>query len=178
MSYLLTFIAGILSWTLTEYLLHRFWGHKIKRGLFYREHAKHHFVKDYFAPNIYKLRAALGVAAISMLILTPILSWKYAAAFTISFSSMYLFYEYVHYQLHITGPQNWYFATMSAHHFSHHFVEPQCNHGVTSTFWDRIFGTYRGGKELIQMQKRYQCNWMGGEKFSDRFGHTYEVVTK
>lgn len=178
MIYVILFISGILSWTLMEYLLHRFWGHTIKRGLFYKEHSKHHFVKDYFAPNIYKIRAAAGVAIITMLVLGPIVGIKYATAFTSSFTLMYLFYEFVHYQLHITGPQNWYFATMAAHHFTHHFVNPNSNHGVTSTVWDYVFGTYQGGKELIKMQKRYECNWMGGEKFTDKYGHTYQVVYK
>lgn len=176
--YGICFILGIVSWTLSEYLLHRFWGHKVKRGIFYREHSKHHFVKDYFAPALYKARAALLVASLCLFVLVPTIGLNLAMCFTISYVAMYLAYERVHYLLHLRGPKNWYLAKMASHHFSHHFEDETLNHGVTSTIWDHVFNTYKKPEREISVPKKFQMVWMEDLKTQDRFGYIYVVTPK
>lgn len=44
-------ISGIIAWTFTEYMLHRFLGHVHKgKNFFKAEHLIHHSKANYFAP--------------------------------------------------------------------------------------------------------------------------------
>jgi sterol desaturase/sphingolipid hydroxylase (fatty acid hydroxylase superfamily) len=178
MNIILSLFLGILSWSLTEYFLHRYMGHVVKRGLFYREHAKHHYVKDYFAPAYYKVRAALIVILITFTILQFFITRMNAFMFSLSYVGMYLTYERIHYLLHLKGPKNWYLSKMAIHHFSHHFDNDQRNHGVTSTLWDHLFGTYHNHQRRVEVPKKYQMVWMEDDLTKDLFGNEYKVLKK
>lgn len=174
----LSLLLGMASWSLTEYLLHRFMGHYLKRGLFYREHAKHHFVKDYFAPAFYKIRAAIVVVLFTFGVLQIFISPLYALCFSVAYVAMYLTYERVHYLLHLEGPKNWYLSKMAIHHFSHHFDNDQSNHGVTSPIWDYIFGTFYDHHKKVEVPKKYQMVWMKNDSTIDVLGNEYRVLQK
>ena len=65
-----------------------------------------------------------------------------AMFFVVGLIGMYLIYEYTHRIYHISEPYIRYGLKMRKHHFYHHFQKPNLNHGVTTGFWDRVFGTY------------------------------------
>ncbi len=52
----------------------------------------------------------------------------------------YVCYDCTHYFLHHQNLPLWY-PQLKKYHLEHHFLDYQNGFGVTSRFWDRIFGT-------------------------------------
>jgi len=52
----------------------------------------------------------------------------------------YTLYDMTHYFLHHQNLPLWYKA-LKKYHLEHHFLDYENGFGVTSRFWDRIFGT-------------------------------------
>jgi dihydroceramide fatty acyl 2-hydroxylase len=176
-------ILGAISWTLAEYLLHRFWGHQVPKGIFYREHTRHHFVKDYFASWKDKMLMAVVVCSVLGTSTVYYFGWLYGATYTLSFVAMYLTYEKIHAYIHHTGPKNSYAAKMTAHHYYHHFIDETQNHGVTTDFWDKVFGTYVKAKNMdIPVPQKFAMEWIDKHEIDYQFddGHTvtYTIVKK
>jgi sterol desaturase/sphingolipid hydroxylase (fatty acid hydroxylase superfamily) len=143
----LVFVAGILAWTLTEYLLHRFvfhyqpssaWG----RRLHFLAHGVHH---DYpsdssrlvMPPSVSLPLAVLFYGLFYLLLATPVLPVFFAA-----FLLGYVAYDTLHYATHhapMKGPiGRW----LKQHHLRHHFVDDEHSFGVSSPLWDYVFGTH------------------------------------
>lgn len=138
----LLFILGMITWTFTEYALHRGLGHKRKRkNPFTVEHLLHHKKVNYFAKPIKKVISACLVFSLMMLLLSLIGNLSIALSFSSGFIWMYLIYEMVHRRIHTHAPHNQYGRWMRKHHLHHHFKNPRVNHGVTTPFWDWVFGT-------------------------------------
>ena len=55
----------------------------------------------------------------------------------------FLYYELVHYRLHLSKADSGLLGYQRQGHFYHHFVDPNHCFGVTSPLWDLVFGTYR-----------------------------------
>ena len=152
----LVFLAGVATWTLTEYLLHRFLGHVHKGQNFFKsEHLLHHSKVNYFAPAYKKLMLALLVSALLVLLIGLFTSLSVAVSFVIGFASMYGLYEATHARFHRKEPIAKPFIILRKHHFYHHFHNPKTNHGVTTRFWDRVFGTF---KRVEQVSVPYQMS--------------------
>ncbi len=160
MMYLLTVLLGYLSWTLTEYLIHRFLGHEFKiKTIFKVEHLQHHSNKDYFAPFWKKIIASMVVALFILASLYYVLPLTYNVVFTLSYVMSYLFYEIFHAYIHVTTPRNKLGKNLRKHHFYHHFMKANMNNGVTTTFWDKIFGTYVA-TEIVYVHRNFAMDWL------------------
>ncbi len=157
---LIAVVAGVLSWTLVEYLLHRCLGHDVRTrpNAFADEHTRHHAVGDYFAP-LWK-KAAVALAA--LVLIAPVLGVPFAA----SFVGMYAAYELVHRRLHTHRGVGPYGRALRRHHFHHHFVDPKTNHGVTSPFWDVVFGT-RARAGRIRVPAKLCMRWLIDDATND-----------
>lgn len=136
-------LTGVLSWTLAEYLLHRFLGHDRRTGRnpFKDEHTRHHSEGDYFAPGLKKALVAGAALTVVFPLAAVVAGAAVGAAFAASFVSMYAAYELVHRRLHTHRGIGAWGRHLRRHHFHHHFVNPRANHGVTSPLWDFVFGT-------------------------------------
>lgn len=178
-------ILGAISWTLLEYLLHRFLGHELKgkfrRFIFFKEHMKHHHKKNYFASLKDKVLISLGIGFIVFTISIFLGGELFAAVYTLSFITMYYIYEIIHRRLHLTAPAHSFAAKMRAHHFYHHFVNAKVNYGVTCAIWDRVFGTYKKAR-FIPIPRKYSIDWISDlykdKAYVDKFGHHYKTVDK
>lgn len=143
LSSLLAMALGATTWTFLEYGMHRFLGHDRRTfpNPFASEHTRHHAEGDYFAPAWKKalvgVVALAGVGALAAVVAGPTLGFVYAGAFV----KMYLAYEVVHRRAHTHRGVWAYGRYLRRHHFHHHFVNPRANHGVTTPFWDIVFGT-------------------------------------
>ena len=139
-------ILGLMVWTLTEYILHRFvfhfypkseWGKKIH----FIFHGVHH---DY--PNDAKRLVMPPSASIPMalafyylfLILLPSGTHN---AFFIGFITGYLIYDMTHYALHHANFKNGVWKKLKQHHMLHHYSDSTKGFGVISDFWDKILGS-------------------------------------
>lgn len=160
MKYLALVSIGIILWPLLEYLLHRFSGHVYRMpAIFFNEHKAHHAKKDYFAPTWKKaLSAVIFLGILTSLNLFWLKTFE-AFIFSAGFVGMYLFYEYMHYQFHITEPKTKFGLKLRKHHFYHHFHNSSVNHGVTTTIFDKVFKTEIIAK-TISVPRRYAMTWL------------------
>lgn len=139
------FPMGVLTFTLAEYLIHRYVFHMlpdkpIKEKIAYNFHGVHH---DY--PND---KERLAMSPIVSFILSTVLFFlfrlvigDYAFAFVPGFLIGYCAYLGVHYIVHaFRAPKN-IFRTLWVHHGIHHFKDPERAYGVSSPLWDFVFGT-------------------------------------
>jgi sterol desaturase/sphingolipid hydroxylase (fatty acid hydroxylase superfamily) len=55
----------------------------------------------------------------------------------------FLYYEAVHYRVHLTRGQGRFIGRQRRAHFHHHFRAPDRCFGVTTPLWDYVFGTRR-----------------------------------
>ena len=161
LSMLLTLAAGIFTWTLVEYVFHRWLGHdpRFRPNFFGKEHTRHHSKGDYFTPFRVKLLQATVVGAFLTLPAALIGGWAHGGLFVLGLVGMYLVYEGCHYYAHVSAGHGPYGRWMRRHHFYHHFENPKVNHGVTSPFWDLVFGTYRT-VETVRVPQRLKMRWL------------------
>ena len=140
---LLLALAGVASWTLGEYLLHRF----VLHGLppFSRWHAEHHQRPTALigSPTI------LSASLIVLLVFLPAWLWSNiwpAIALSLGVAAGYLGYSVMHHAMHHwRSDQVWFkswFRQRQRCHALHHRRQgrPGC-FGVTNSFWDQVFGT-------------------------------------
>jgi sterol desaturase/sphingolipid hydroxylase (fatty acid hydroxylase superfamily) len=157
-------VAGVMTWSLAEYLLHRFLGHdrRTMPNPFGHEHTRHHSEGDYFAPTwkkaLVSLVAVPVISALVALAVGPALGLIYAVAFV----SMYVTYEWLHRRMHTHRGVGVYGRFVRRHHFHHHFGNPRKNHGVTSPIWDLAFGTFEAPGR-IRVPAKLKMSWLVDE---------------
>lgn len=128
-------MVGALAWTLYEYVLHRWISHDV--WPFTVLHAWHHDrQRDYIA-----VHPAATVTFYAVLWAT--LGIK-SSAFMVGFSVGYIVYSIAHTCFHYGRVPSW-LMPLKRHHALHHAFH-NINFGVSTTLWDRVFGTYRGRK--------------------------------
>ena len=173
-------LLGALTWTLAEYLLHRFLGHDKRTwpNLFATEHTRHHSQGDYFAPSWKKVVAALVVLAA----ITP-LAWlaagvRVGVTYSAAFVAMYLAYEVLHRRAHTHPGWGRYGRFVRRHHFFHHFGNTKLNHGVTSPLWDLLFATYAPSGH-VRVPEKLAMVWLVDPQTAEvrrEFSGVYELV--
>jgi sterol desaturase/sphingolipid hydroxylase (fatty acid hydroxylase superfamily) len=155
----LAVVLGALTWTLLEYVIHRFAGHQHRNNGFAAEHLRHHAEGDYFAPAWKKAGAAVvvfggsGVPAVA-------LAGGLGLAWSAGLAATYLAYEFLHWRLHVSSGFGAYGRWARRHHFTHHFHGAKFNHGVTTPIWDHVFGTYKAPPEVIRVPRRVVMPWL------------------
>jgi sterol desaturase/sphingolipid hydroxylase (fatty acid hydroxylase superfamily) len=142
------FLLGVLSWSLFEYFVHRIGYHKRsknKKLQWYLDamHLHHHNnLKDYRVLNA----GFLLIYPLTVIVLTFIYLLTNNIVLTVSFglgiTFYYLFYEYVHYQIHKKQHQKGYLNVLQKYHLYHHYNNWNTNFGNTITIWDKVFKTY------------------------------------
>jgi len=156
----LVFLLGVLCWTLIEYILHRFLGHVHKgKNFFKTEHVQHHAKFSYFAPAYKKAVSAAVVFSLSYLLLSLFAPTLMVLSFLIGLYGMYAIYELTHFRFHAKDPVAMPFVILRKHHFYHHFHNPKTNFGVTSRFWDKIFGTFKP-VEKVRIPQKMAMQWL------------------
>lgn len=141
---ILLFLAGVILWTFTEYILHRFVFHYIDESTIgkkfhYVVHGVHHeYPKDkerLVMPPI----PSIFIASFFFIIFKLLIGTS-VYAFLPGFIIGYLIYAMVHYSIHAFAPPK-YFKILWIHHSIHHYKSPDKAFGVSSPLWDYIFHT-------------------------------------
>jgi sterol desaturase/sphingolipid hydroxylase (fatty acid hydroxylase superfamily) len=157
---LLALLVGAVTWTLLEYLLHRFVFHStLAKYAGAKEHRRHHALGDYFAPWWQKALAALLAIALVLPLFSLIAGLQLGAVGTAGFISMYFLYEILHRRAHTHPPRGRYGRWRRKNHFAHHFVDPRLAQGVTTPFWDLVFGT-RLVVDRVRVPRRLAMRWL------------------
>lgn len=131
---------GLISWTLIEYALHRFVLHRLQpfRGW----HEEHHRRPTalIFTPTILSATLICTFVFIPMLLLGDI---KTACEFTLGILIGYLAYTVTHHAVHHWHTNNLWLKQRKRWHAQHHYrINELGFYGVTSSFWDYVFGTF------------------------------------
>jgi len=136
--WLLAAASGALTWTLIEYVLHRFVLHGIP--VFAAMHDVHHEAPRAFVGTPTWL--SLGVSFVFL----P--SWllgslNTAGGFAVGVTAGFFWYGVVHHAIHYRRPR--FIAARliqaSRRHSQHHYSRQSGNFGVTTQVWDHVFGT-------------------------------------
>jgi sterol desaturase/sphingolipid hydroxylase (fatty acid hydroxylase superfamily) len=142
----LLFVGGVLSWSLTEYWLHRTFFHWLPKApwgerMHFLVHGVHHtWPRDKYrlvmppAVSISLFWIFLGVF---MVVIGKPFVWGFHAGFVVGYMS----YDMTHYYIHHFSPKTEYGRTLKKHHMLHHFKDHDSRFGVSSRLWDRVFGT-------------------------------------
>lgn len=144
------FFIAMLSWTLVEYIAHRYIFHlkaksELGKRIIYIFHENHHeYPRDKMrlfmppVPSVILASLLLGIFAGISFLLTGTIDYSYV--FFSGFFSGYLIYVSMHYAIHAFAPPKLLKALWRNHHL-HHYKYPDKGFGVSSSFWDKVFGT-------------------------------------
>jgi 4-hydroxysphinganine ceramide fatty acyl 2-hydroxylase len=141
------FLLGVLLWTLTEYLIHRYVFHyepKTRWGkrLHYVIHGVHH---DY--PNDARRLVMPPVVSIP-------LAFLFYGLFLLIFGNLtppvfaglvfgYVCYDMLHYATHHLAMKRGAWLWLKKYHLRHHFNDDHVGYGISSPLWDYVFRTTR-----------------------------------
>jgi len=141
---ILVFALGIFSWSLFEYIMHRFVFHLASENprvqkVVYTMHGVHHeYPRDrerLFMPPI----PSIILASLFFLLFYVLMGWNVLAFFP-GFLFGYLMYGSMHYAIHAFKPPKLLKALWRNHHL-HHYKYPELGFGVSSVLWDHVFRT-------------------------------------
>jgi sterol desaturase/sphingolipid hydroxylase (fatty acid hydroxylase superfamily) len=138
------FAIGALSWSLFEYIMHRWVFHIIAESpkaqkIVYTMHGVHHeYPRDkerLFMPPIPSM-----IVSTLLFFLFYLTMGNVAYAFFPGFLFGYLAYGSMHFAIHAFAPPRFLKALWRNHHL-HHYKTPDKGFGVSSVLWDVIFRT-------------------------------------
>jgi sterol desaturase/sphingolipid hydroxylase (fatty acid hydroxylase superfamily) len=140
----LSLLSGIVMWTLTEYVLHRFvfhfmpsseWGKK----LHFIFHGVHHDYPNDALRLVLPPSVSIPLATLFYFLFSAIIPALYLHVFFAAFLTGYLCYDMFHYAFHHGNFNNPLLKKMKQHHMMHHYTDADNGYGVTSVLWDIIF---------------------------------------
>jgi len=144
--FLALFLSGLAFWTLFEYFMHRYVFHFTPKGRFQERvsfifHGVHHQYPNDKKRLVMPIALSL-VIAVLLLSLTWVLIGNWTWAYSAGFTTGYLAYDMTHYSIHYFKPPNigW-LKRLWKSHIDHHFRDSNKGYGVSSPFWDVVFGT-------------------------------------
>lgn len=135
-------LAGVVCWPLFEYALHRWVLHGRVLPAFRTEHTRHHRHPRETASTPWLVSATIGVVFWALLAL--LFSPSAGALFMSGFYSGYIYFVVVHRTQHYHPElltRWWFFGAQMRLHELHH-AQPHVHFGITTSMWDRIFGTF------------------------------------
>lgn len=145
------FIVGVVVWTFTEYVLHRFLFHYHAKGaraqrVFFLFHGVHHAQPQLktrlVMPPVVSIPLAFIFYGLFYLIVGVLLGGpQWVAPLFAGFIVGYLAYDMIHYATHHLPMRSGYWKYIKRYHMAHHFKAPDAIYGVSSPAWDYVFGT-------------------------------------
>ena len=138
-------LTGLVSWSLIEYLVHRFVLHGIKP--FSAWHTLHHDRPAALICAPTAFTAGLFVFLVFLPSLALGSGWR-AAALTLGVLAGYLAYAITHHATHHWHGKSRWLKRRKRWHAAHHHVETNACFGVTSVTWDRLFGTAGSSRKV------------------------------
>ncbi|MEO5584208.1 MAG: sterol desaturase family protein [Flavobacteriales bacterium] len=154
---LVFFLGGIVLFTLVEYVMHRFLYHipaetEKRRRFQYVIHGVHHDhprdkTRLAMPPLVSMVLATLFISLFRVLIGPN--GYAFGGGFLFGYST----YLLAHYAIHIYKQPKNVLGIIWKHHNLHHYVGDDGAFGVSTPFWDYIFGTMPKGPRRKEAQK-------------------------
>jgi 4-hydroxysphinganine ceramide fatty acyl 2-hydroxylase len=161
------FLVGVATWTLTEYLIHRFLFHPPpqieedtrellsalapgepcmpalptwRHRFYFLVHGVHHDFPSDSTRLVMPPSVSVPLAALFFLLFRTVIGAPSPITFA-GFIAGYLFYDTTHYLTHRGHPRTSLGRVQRRRHFRHHYADSSHDYGVTSPLWDVVLGT-------------------------------------
>lgn len=141
------FVFAFFFWTFFEYLFHRYVNHldeyfpesRLARRLAHTIHGIHHeYPRD---RERLMMPPVPGMIIVGLLFIGyRLILGEYVFLFMPGFMAGYMIYAYIHISVHKSKVPSM-LKTQYRHHAIHHYKHPEKAFGVSTTLWDRVFGT-------------------------------------
>jgi sterol desaturase/sphingolipid hydroxylase (fatty acid hydroxylase superfamily) len=141
------YVAGVLGWSLVEYLMHRYSFHhvpttRLQVAIGYLTHGVHHAYPDdarrWVLPLVVTIPVGAAIFGAGALVL-GVASVPWFAGFMHG----YLMYDTIHFAVHRGPLPTPVGRFLRRYHFQHHYATTDRRFGVSSPLWDIIFRTAR-----------------------------------
>ncbi len=144
LSFIGWYAAGLMSWTLIEYVLHRFVFHFHPRSAWGRRihfifHGVHHDYPNDAKRLVMPPSASIPLAVLFYLLFDLLLPQDQLYAVFPGMLTGYLIYDMSHYAFHHHTFKNPLLKRLKKHHMLHHYADETRGFGVSSALWDKIF---------------------------------------
>lgn len=160
-------VAGIVMWTLTEYVIHRFVFHPpqwveddtrrilsrlpldqaampamptFRHKFYFLVHGVHHDYPNDSRRLVMPPSVSIPLAILFFLVFRAAFGADAPAMFA-GFVAGYLIYDVTHYLTHNGGAHTAYGRYQRKRHFRHHYADSTRDFGVSSPAWDVVWGT-------------------------------------
>lgn len=139
-------IAGILVWSITEYVLHRFVFHRIgpsplARRMYFILHGVHHDFPQDATRLVMPLGVSIPMGLASYLLLRLVFGPTLVDPVFVGYGIGYLAYDGIHYAVHHFRLTSRLGKYLKRHHMVHHHTGESARWGVSSPLWDWVFRT-------------------------------------
>ncbi len=147
----LSFMSGIFLWTLVEYSLHRLvfhWEpqHGLGKYFVFLFHGLHHDDPQDPTRLVMPPVPAILIVTLLWLLFSVLFPYQYLDALMGAFLIGYLCYDYIHYATHHFTMTSKIGKYLKKYHLQHHYSGESSKYGVSSPFWDYVFGTVNAPK--------------------------------
>ena len=130
---------GAVVYTFLEYLFHRWLLHHVLHQVHNNHHKRPRNLRIITTPILpVQLYDFLVILLLMCVVGREI---AYAINCSISFGQCVM--DSVHVLFH-SSFRPWYLESARSYHSHHHFIESETAHGLTTSFWDIVFGTFPG----------------------------------
>ncbi len=135
------FLFGFVSYTFTEYVIHRYLLHfdNLYKNPKWSHKGHHLFPNHKKNFDIHLPEAMVLVLIFGGFYWLFLGSWIYV--FFAGYALGYAAYHFIHYTVHTSKPPKNFFKYLWYHHHVHHHIDENKAFGVSSPFWDFMFGT-------------------------------------
>ena len=132
-----SYTLGLAAWSLTEYIFHR-WVYHLEWGILSHGHDTHHRYPRAYVAMPWFVTPVLFMPP--QLLIANYFGVRGFSTFLAGWFGGFIAYSFLHHSLHHYNLRfRWYRRLRSQHRIHHAF--PETNFGVTTRYWDRVFGT-------------------------------------
>ena len=142
---IICFIAGIVLWSLTEYVIHRWAFHydpKSETGkrIHFLVHGIHHDYPRDATRLVMPLLVSIPLALFFYFLFQAIFGVHHLSIFS-GFIFGYVSYDSIHYATHHFEMKGKVGKFLKTYHLRHHYGDDHTAYGVSNPLWDYVFGT-------------------------------------
>lgn len=149
---IVTVLLGILVWTFTEYILHRYLFHfpaksKFGKRFVFMFHGLHHDEPQCKTRLVFPPVPAFLILCLFYLLFSVLVPAQALHSFVAGFMIGYLCYDYIHYATHHFPMTSKVGRYLRKYHLQHHYGSSDAKFGVSNPLWDYIFKTVESKKK-------------------------------
>ncbi|MCE1166146.1 MAG: sterol desaturase family protein [Bacteroidetes bacterium] len=146
---LILFFAGVVVWSLFEYVFHRFAFHynpksELGQRIHFLSHGVHHDYPRDRTRLVMPLLVSIPLALFFYFVFSFVFGYSYYLSVFAGFVFGYVCYDSIHYATHHFRMNGKVGNFLKEYHLKHHYVNPDAAYGVSSPLWDFVFYTVPG----------------------------------